>query len=115
MLGVEPMALKFHPQLVAAKSKPGQLFDLLMPLLIQLQVSRHCVWLCGLEPSKVGEVLPAYPLWQLGAAHQTLGPIQAYHALFPSKPIVGNQSGIQHRMTATEGNALGGISITRLG
>ena len=110
MLGVEPVALKLHPQPVAAKSKPGQLFDLLMPLLIQPQVGRHCVWLFGLKPSKVGEVLPAYPLWQLGAADQPLGPIHAsYHALFPSKPIISSQRSSQHCVAATKGNALGDL------
>ena len=74
MLGVGTVAINFHPQLVAAKPKPGQLFDLLVPLLIQPQVSRHSVWLSGLKPSKVGERLPAYSLWQLGAADQTLCP-----------------------------------------
>ena len=78
MLGVEPMALKFHPQLVATESKPGQQFDLLMSLLAQPQVSRHRERLCGLEPSKVGKVLPAHSVGQLGAADQTLGP--------PNKP-----------------------------
>jgi hypothetical protein len=49
MLGIGPVAIKFHPQLVAAESEPGQLLDLLMPFLTQPQISRHDEWLCGLE------------------------------------------------------------------
>ena len=42
-------AAHFHLQVVTAKPEPGEVFDLLVLLLTQLQICRHLVRLCGFE------------------------------------------------------------------
>ena len=65
----EGASSKFHPQVVAAESKPGHLLDLLAVLLAQAQVCRPLTRLSGFETCKVGEVLPTNPLRELGSAN----------------------------------------------
>ena len=81
------MACELYLQLVTAQPEPSQLSDVLVQLLVEPQVCRHLVGLCGLEVCRICEKLPANPGRQLCAAHQVMAAL----ALTPSKHIISSQ------------------------